>query len=180
VNGLRFGAMFEYVLGSTFDFAINTPFGAIPARSVSWIPIQHYSAEYVWKSLTLQAEYNILQISSDTITPMGTTHEVSPHENAWFVSAAYRFNKWIEAGTYYTEYYNNTADRDGSLLATPSDGYQKDWAFLSLRFDLTDWCIFKVEGHHIRGTALLRDDAHNPNRNGDGWFMFAAKTTFSF
>ena len=70
-------------------------------------------------------------------------------------------------------------DRDGATLAVPSDAYQKDLA-LSLRFDPTSWWVFKVEGHYIHGTDLLADNAANPSRNNDGWFMLALKTTFSF
>jgi hypothetical protein len=51
---------------------------------------------------------------------------------------------------------------------------------LSFRFDPTDWWIFKVEGHYIRGTGLL-DDNNQPTPQDDrGWFMLAVKTTFSF
>jgi len=49
-------------------------------------------------------------------------------DDAWYANVAYRFNKWFEAGTYYTEYYSNVQQRDNSL------DYQKDLA-LSFRFD---------------------------------------------
>jgi hypothetical protein len=95
-------------------------------------------------------------------------------EQAWYVGAAYRFNKWFEAGSYYTEYYVSPV-----TSGVNSDESQKDLA-LSLRFDPKDWWVLKLEGHFIRGTALLQDNEANPNRNNDGWFMLAAKTTFSF
>jgi hypothetical protein len=60
-----------------------------------------------------------------------------------------------------------------------SQNYQKDTA-LSMRFDIKDWWIFKVEGHYIHGTGLLNDNVHNPVQNNNGWFMLAAKTTISF
>ena len=99
--------------------------------------------------------------------------------DSWYVSAAYRFNKWFQAGSYYSEYYADVHNRNGSGLPFPSDAYQKD-AALSLRFDPTDWWIFKIEGHYIRGTAQLFDNADNPVRDGNGWWMIAVKTTFSF
>jgi hypothetical protein len=37
-----------------------------------------------------------------------------------------------------------------------------------------------VEGHYIRGTGLLQDNAHNPNQDSSGWFMLALKTSVSF
>ena len=103
---------------------------------------------------------------------MSTTHSFT-HPEAWYGGAAYRFNKWLEAGGYYTEYYENAP------ITTASDGFQKD-AALSLRFDPEPWWVLKVEGHYIRGTALLDDNANNPVRNDTGWFMIMVKTTFSF
>jgi hypothetical protein len=99
--------------------------------------------------------------------------------DTWYAGAAYRVNKWLEVGSYYTEDYPNMANRNGQGTAVPSDAYQKDLA-LSFRFDPKPWWVFKIEGHYIRGTALLEDNANNPVRNGDGWFMLAVKTTFSF
>jgi hypothetical protein len=49
-----------------------------------------------------------------------------------------------------------------------------------VRFDLKPWWIFKIEGHAINGTGLLRDSASNPVTKNNDWFMLAVKTTFSF
>jgi hypothetical protein len=173
VNGLRFGASFEYIFN--FDYNLTVPTGAPPPypasvalRSTGPITLQQYSAEYLWKNWTFQAEYYNLQLSQDA----GTTHSFIADE-AWYGSAAYRVNKWLEVGGYYTEYYN------GAALTAPSDASQKDLA-LSFRFDPTDWWVIKVEGHYLRGTALLDDNASNPVRNDNNWFMLAVKTTFSF
>jgi hypothetical protein len=85
------------------------------------------------------------------------------------VGASHRFNKLVEAGAYYTQY------KDSSAGVWQNDGT------LSLRFDLKDWWLFKVEGHCITGTGLLRDNANNPVENPhDTWFMLAVKTTLSF
>jgi hypothetical protein len=177
LDGLRFGASFGYVFN--FNYDITQPTGApppfpssIPLRAQSSLPVQQYSAEYLWKNWTFQAEYYNVQASQDTASPFGTTHSFVAQE-AWYGGAAYRFNKWLEVGGYYTEFYT---DRP---VTTSSDSLQKDLA-LSFRFDPKPWWIFKVEGHYIRGTALLDDDADNPVRNDDGWFMLTVKTTLSF
>ena len=64
----------------------------------------------------------------------------------------------------------------------PPDGHQNDAAlsFTAVRSQRRRWTFKIVEGHYIQGTGLLRDDADNPNRNGNGWFMLVVKTTFSF
>jgi hypothetical protein len=192
VTGLRVGAN----IGNMFDFGfhLNTPvspvgpFGPIQAISHSSgdVLFQLYSLEYLWNSWTFQAEYYTWKYDGTLATdvysgsvpvqPTSTgTQTVNP--DAWYVSAAYRFNHWLEVGTYYTQY---TADVGTGQTDSPNS-YQNDWA-LSFRFDPTDWWIIKVEGHLIEGTALLRDEANNPSasRTTDPWYMLALKTTVSF
>jgi hypothetical protein len=177
VDGLRFGAAFDYVFSFDYDFTEPTgappPFPAsIPLRAQSSLPVQQYSAEYLWEKWTFQAEYYNVQAIQNTTSPFGTTHSFVDNE-AWYGGAAYRFNEWLEVGGYYMEFYT------GHRTTSTSDNSQKDLA-LSFRFDPKPWWIFKVEGHYIRGTALLDDNADNPVRNDNGWFMLAVKTTFSF
>jgi hypothetical protein len=177
VDGLRFGASFGYAYNFNYDFTEPTgappPFpSSISLRAKSSLPVQQYSAEYLWKNWTFQAEYYNVQASQATTSPFGTTHSFTPQE-AWYGGAAYRFNKWLEVGGYYTEFYT------GAPVTVSSDSSQKD-AALSFRFDPKPWWVFKMEGHYIRGTALLDDNDDNPVRNDNGWFMFLVKTTFSF
>lgn len=171
LQGLRVGANVSEAYGFAYDYTIFHPLaGALPARSEADAFVTQFSIEYLWKSWTFQAEYYFLGLDSkDTLSGASTSEQ-----DSWYISAAYRFNKWLELGSYYTEFYPNQSKRNGT------DGYQKD-AALSFRFDLKDWWLVKVEGHYIHGTALLRDNIANPPpHDNDGWFMFAAKTTFSF
>jgi hypothetical protein len=177
VDGLRFGVALGYVFDFNYDFTEPTGVppplpSSISLRAKSSLLVQQYSAEYLWKNWTFQAEDYNIQDSQKTSSPFGTMDLFSTEE-AWYAGAAYRFNKWLEVGSYYTEFYT-----DAPTTAS-SDGSQKDLA-LSFRFDPKPWWVFKVEGHYIRGTALLDDNANNPVRNDDGWFMVALKTTFSF
>jgi hypothetical protein len=172
-NGLRFGASGGVVPLIDYTSRITTRGGSVLINTMNEANFQQFSGEYLWKAWTFQTEFYLKNYYAKSAGPADT------HSAAWYVSAAYRFNKRFEAGAYYTEFYNDIRNRNGSRLAVPSDGYQKD-AALALRFDLTDRWIFKVEGHYIRGTGLLQDSADNPARNGDGWFMVALKTTISF
>lgn len=184
ISGLRAGAMLGQVFNFGYEVTAVSPFvGVINLDTEGDIFVQQYSLEYLWKAWTFQAEYYTYNYRNHTVqqnTVLGTSVTSSKSiPDTWYVSAAYRFNKWLEVGTYYTEFYDNVHDRDGSSLATPSDAFQKDVA-LSFRFDPLDWWIIKLEGHYIRGTALLRDNGSNPIRNDDGWWLFGAKTTISF
>jgi hypothetical protein len=172
VDGLRAGAALNYDQDLTFKITSGRQSRGSPFT-------QHYSLEYLWNSWTFQAEYLRFRINYEN-TGAGappSTKLIEP--DSWYAGAAYRFNKWLEAGGYYTEYYADVNNRDGIGLQFPSDGYQKD-AALSLRFDATEWWIIKAEVHYIRGTAQLLDNANNRVRNDDGWWMFGVKTTFSF
>jgi hypothetical protein len=167
VDGLRFGVSGGFLPATKFNSTIQTPGGPVHPDNRSDVAFQQYSAEYLWRAWTFQSEFYF-----DNIYPaaagMSDTHNLT-----WYGSAAYRFNKWFEAGGYYTEYYGDTHQSGNSLL------YQKD-AALALRFDATDWWTFKIEGHYIRGTGLLQDNADNPVQNDNGWWMLAVKTTFTF
>jgi hypothetical protein len=187
VNGLRAGVAAYEGFGFSYDYWISPMIGgpgAVRGYTDHAMVIQP-SLEYLWKNWTFQAEYKYQDYSGHNEgggMVIGTSDNI---EDTWYVGAACRVNKWLEIGSYYTEFYADVDDRDGSTYPgkvppqPSSDAYQKDLA-LSFRFDPKPWWVFKVEGHYIRGTGLLYDGADNPVRNGDGWFMIAVKTTFSF
>lgn len=138
-----------------------------------------YSAEYLWNELTLAVEYQHRKTAS-------SVKDILPKEErrseGYYAGAAYRFADWFEAGAYYSASYSDKDDKDGDryqLLGQPRHrSWQKDFA-LSLRFDVNDYWVVKLEGHRMDGT----DDLYVSD-NADGleedWFLFAAKATFSF
>jgi len=176
IDGLRLGMAPNKVHDLSFNTTVRPGF---IRNSVGSPKVDKYSIEYLVKSWTFQAEY--YHVTVDYLNTGGglptTTKHIEP--DCWYFGAAYRINKWVEAGGYYTEYYADVHDRKGATLPVAADAFQKDTA-LSLRFDLGDSWIFKIEGHQMRGVAQLLDNVNNPVRHGDGWFMMAAKVTFSF
>jgi len=171
LDGLRLGAAGVYIPSFTFTNSFETPFGPIRSVTKSSVVGQQYSAEYLWKAWTFQSEGCFLANTS-RLAP--STNE---YDLGWYASAAYRFNKWLETGAYYDEYYIQGAGK--ATLTSHSDTFQKD-AAVAVRFDVTNRWIFKVEGHYIHGTALLEDNALNPERRDNGWWMIALKSTISF
>jgi hypothetical protein len=144
-----------------------------------------FSFEYTWRDLILSAEYswqdhrNIYRISG--LEPW----ESESKFESYYGSASYRFNKWFQAGAYYSVFYRNRDDRDGTKTPyKPTfNAFQKD-ACLTFRFDLNDHWIFKLEGHLMDGTGLCLT-VDNVNENGvlqldRKWYLLAAKMTFSF
>lgn len=172
ISGLKAGAAVNYE--PSFEFKAKS------GRYSKGSPlVQRYSLEYAIKSWTFQAEYYTYTVDYKNTGGGLSPSTVHIEPDSWYFGLSYRFNKWVEAGGYYTEYYSNVNNRDGQGMAVPSDAYQKD-ACMTLRFDPTDWWILKLEGHYIRGTAQLADNTHNPVRKADGWWMFAVTTTFYF
>jgi len=184
LDGFRVGAAGYQAFGFNYDFAAYNPYYPLNNHLA---PLTSYidstdgtlSLEYAWKKWTFQAENRVQYYASKT--EMGgqvVGAKTYSTADAWYVGAAYRFNKWFEVGTYYTEDY---ADISTSISGPTPAAYQTDLA-ISLRFDPKPWWVIKVEGHYNHGTALLYDNASNPvaNQNGEGWFMLALKSTVSF
>lgn len=172
LNGLRFGAAVNYDRDISFHTSNKSQTRGSPF-------VQRYSLDYSWNNWTFQAEYFTYDVQYNVTRGDRLLRKVHIQPDSWYASAAYRFNKWLEVGTYYTEYYQDVHNHDGVGLAVPSDASQKDVA-LTVRIDPTPWWILKVEGHHINGTGQLYDNVANPVRHSDGWWMLALKTTFSF
>ncbi len=170
IDGLRLGAAFAYLSNWGFNSTIIPPFGPGNVHSVGNVQSQQYSLEYIWKNWTFQSEYYTYDLTGHNYLPALGNLSIGPRTDnpeTWYVGVSHRFNRLLEVGTYYTQ-FTDGADK------------QND-AALSFRFDLKDWWVFKVEGHYLEGTGLLRDNVNNPVRNNNqGWFMLAVKTTLSF
>ncbi|MBI5551455.1 MAG: hypothetical protein HY911_08100 [Desulfobacterales bacterium] len=155
--------------------------GAIQGALEGPTTLQVYSAEYLWNNLSLAAEYmqrrnvSTMALPAPFPSPVTTTNSES-----YYLSASYRFVDWFTLGAYYSEYYPNTDDRDGENEAIDHTAWEKDLA-LTLRFDINEYWIFKIEGHAVDGTAnvLAVDNAGNDYSNNN-WYYGAAKLTFNF
>jgi hypothetical protein len=185
VDGLRAGVSvgdmqdFGYELNISNPFPPGTPGVPLPPgtsqmHTVGNIIFQQYSLEYIWRAWTFQAEYYNYQADGHDYYSFGASDTAAPgNPESWYAGVSYRFNKWVQAGAYYSEFYG-----DMNHVDDPAN-YQKDLA-VSLRFDPKDWWIVKIEGHYIHGTGELYDSFQPTIRDDRGWFMLAMKTTFSF
>ncbi len=131
-----------------------------------------FSTEYLWNDLTLAAEYLNFKTESNILG-----HEDEVTSQGYYVSGSYRFSELLSLGLYYSIYYPNKDDKDGDTYAHKADAWEKDLA-LTLRFDINEYIVFKLEGHMVDGTARATVD--NPIRKEDDFTYGAAKVTFSF
>jgi hypothetical protein len=133
------------------------------------------SVEYVAHDLLLAAEYSRWRVgvnSSDaSVLPPGQT--VS--ERAYGMTS-YRLSKWVQPGAYYSMYFPDVRNRTGRAQM------QHDVA-ATLRFDINEHWLLKLEGHYMNGTADV-SPVLNDNVKRDAlprsWGLFLAKTTVYF
>jgi hypothetical protein len=126
------------------------------------------SIEYVGHELLLASEYGQARsrtTSSDpTMFPGGTT--VSEDG---YALGAYRLTRWLQPAVYYSFLYPHRSVRSGS------QNMQHDFA-ATLRFDINDYWMVKIEGHYMHGTAALSNAAVAV----EDWGLFLIKTTAYF
>ncbi len=176
-SGLRIG-------GSIVNIAYDVSFvyaGVASATLEDDLTVTVGSVEYMYAGLTFAAEYlemrreykETLTNIPDTITSQG-----------YYASLAYRYSKFLEIGTYYSEYYTDKDDKDGEDYAGETNFpdhtvFLKDFA-QSIRLDLNDNWIFKFEHHLMDGTDIMYPQDNLDDGTKQRYSLFAAKMTFSF
>ena len=144
------------------------------------------SGEYTYEDLKLAAEYFTMYTEATTSSPeLGVLRSFKNDLGGFYGSVGYRFTDWLEAASYYSEYYTDFSDKNGKGYAAvyglpASNSYLKDLD-LSLRFDVNSNWIVKVEGHKMNGTAVMfRQDQDDPKNVKKDWLLFAGKLTYNF
>jgi len=90
--------------------------------------------------------------------------------------ASYRVTPWFTPGAYFSIYYPNKDQKAGRAA------FQHDLA-LSTRFDITQNWLVKLEGHWMKGTAVLDSSLNDGKALADldkNWAAFLVKTTAYF
>lgn len=140
------------------------------------------SAEYSGERWTVAAEYGrswTRQVSSlPAILP-----EQNRDSEAFYVMGAYRPSEQLEVGAYYSVEHLDVDDRSGRdgvaamQWAERHHGFQRDLA-ATLRHDVNEHWLWKLEAHFIDGTAGLM--VRNRPGSDRYWGMFLFKTTVTF
>jgi hypothetical protein len=139
-----------------------------------------YSAEYTWDNLVLAGEYMTRKVTG-SMTVAGITFPMDKINEGYYLTATYRFNDLFSLGVYYEEYFPDNDDKDGDeQTLADHKAWHKDLA-LTLRFDIDEYWIIKVEGHSVDGTArVFRVDNDDNDYSENQWYYGAAKVTFNF
>ena len=102
-----------------------------------------------------------------------------------YAMVTYRVAPAVEIGGYYSLYHVDVGDRRGDdpRFAEPFHAFQRDLA-ATIRFDVNEHWLWKLEGHFMAGTAgLLNPLRVNPpdiSMAEQYWGAFFLKTTAYF
>ena len=214
-DGLSFGVSgwemnFTADIASTPDDGVILPPALVKDPSVIEVTQTGWttSLQYAVGDFVFSTEYNRVnyEFEDPEFVPGGKDFD----SEGYYGMVTYRLTDWFEVGTYYSEYYANRDDKDGKNAVETwknSGGlaggyppgqehraYLKDLA-LSLRFDITENWIFKMEGHKMCGGAIMLNSDGNtamysspatPSGQIEGpsyvkdWELYTAKVSYSF
>jgi hypothetical protein len=192
VDGLRIGGTFlrtsiDFYL--TFDPATLSSLvaaGLVPPDYDGHLRISQRpatlwlaSAEYERGDWLFAAEYGRQRTRQVSDLPDLLPLSKTEGEN-YYGLVTRRLSTWLAAGAYYSVHVLDVSDRHGkdtTRFPKAYDAWQRDLA-VSLRFDVDDHWLWKVEGHFIDGAADL-DVGLDPDPDRY-WGLFLVKTTVTF
>lgn len=129
------------------------------------------SFQYYWNAWTFEGEYLIRFFKEYEPVSGQDTGETETH--SWYISGAYQLSSKLAIGAYYSEFYYNVDNRSAP------HSHQKEFV-VSARYDLNNHWLIKAEAHYVDGYGLLYYDRGQNPAPEDSWWIFAAKTSFSF
>lgn len=170
LEGLRLGGSVQALRLDTV-FSLGTSVLYLDAPVVIWVA----SLEYTLGDLVLASEYSRWHITYRSDAPPELIPDSIDTERA-YVMASYRVNDWLQPGAYYSVLFPNTDDRKGR------EAQQHD-ASATLRFDVNQNWLFKLEGHYMVGTAGLTSALNEDRPLAEltrRWVAAFVKTTAHF
>jgi len=141
--------------------------------------------EYNAYDVLVTVEYS--RRNGDTKSNVDFLHMPGMHDEGFYALAAYRFLDWLQVGAYYSIFHPLVHDRKGTSEAFKfsHEAWERDLA-LTIRFDVKEFWLFKLEGHYMDGTANLTSPTSSVSSitNSEGlerrFGLFLVKTTLSF
>ncbi|MEJ7602017.1 MAG: hypothetical protein WKG01_29240 [Kofleriaceae bacterium] len=191
IEGLRVGGTF---IQTSIDFRLTLPqatidaliaAGAVPADYDGSLVISQRpdrwvigSVEYTRGSWLFAAEYARSFKHQQTSLP-AVIPTFDEDTEQLYGMATYRLSAELEVGSYYSVLHADAGDRlgKGAAFTERFHAFQRDLAG-TLRYDVNDYWMWKLEAHFIDGTADLPADANpTPDRY---WGLFLIRTTLTF
>jgi hypothetical protein len=192
VDGLRVGGTF---LRTSIDFKLTLDQSTVDALIMAGLVPPDYngklvisqrpdtlgiaSAEYILPNWLFAAEYSRWYKHQESTLPnlLATFDEKNER---FYALATHRLSRLVELGAYYSVLNADADDRGGhdmKKFAKPYYAWQRD-AATTIRLDINEHWLWKVEAHFIDGTADL-DPSRNPHPDRY-WGLVLVKTTVTF
>jgi len=191
LDGLRLGGT---ALRASLDFDVTIPPATTEALIAAGVVPPDYrgalvlslrpdtlvigSAEYLHEAWSFAAEYcRAFQRLRSSLPAVQPTLEQDTE--AFYAMASYRPSALLEVGSYYSVLHLDADDRHGRSpkYAESFLAFQRDLA-ATVRLDVNDHWLWKLEAHVIDGAASL-DAATNPHP-ARHWGLFLLRTTVTF
>jgi hypothetical protein len=133
-------------------------------------------------------------VNGVTLAAAGETpfrDERHANDLGYSIGAIWQVSNKFSAGAFIGGRFDDNENMDGSEATNPDFLFQNDYS-ISARYDFTDNWLIKVEAHYFDGVyRLFNERGQNPElglapdlrpawAGADSWFLFAAKTTYSF
>lgn len=187
LEGLRFRYSWLDIHGlkSTGSAYFPIPDGtAIDSYNLEYQLVRFHflSGEYTIGNLTLASEYMEMDLFDKINFGPVVAYENTPYQG-WYVSGSYRFNGVFSLGLSYSEFYNNTNDKDGHLQVAAGKKDYQTWQktyTVSTKFDINQFWLFKLEASYNDGFGAVQPVYNDPAKLEPYWWLFAAKATVSF
>jgi hypothetical protein len=133
------------------------------------------SIEYAAHDLLVAAEYGqtraVLHDDQPALFPQGATVDAGGYG-----LVAYRVTRWLQPAVYYSFFaVNRNLGAQAANMTTNDENIQDDVAG-TVRFDVNNFWIVKLEGHYMHGTAALG----SVPTAAVNWGLFLIKTTAYF
>jgi len=165
----------------------------------NFLPYLEYTVDYIWFWVgSLEYTYENTIFSAEYTRYYGifesNLHPIVPHsalnQEAFYFQLSYRLSDFMQVAAYYSLQFD-PQDRGGEDptvysqdLTDNKEPFYKAWmkdASVSLRFDINDYWLVKLEGHFIDGTARVYESENRDNPYMERyWTLFGAKTTLTF
>jgi len=145
---------------------------AIQVPVVLWVA----SAEYSAHDVLLAAEYSRWYVTDNSSNQALSPNRPQVISERAYGMAAYRENKWLQTGAYFSMLFPDVDERAGPA------GRQNDLA-ATVRFDINPFWLVKLEGHYMFGTAGLVSSLNDNlplSSLQERWGVLLLKTTAYF
>ncbi|HEY8924914.1 MAG TPA: hypothetical protein VIU64_11080 [Polyangia bacterium] len=178
LDGLRVGASVQALRFSgtlSFPMTASLPTEVVTAHvpALLWVGSLEYAAHDWLAAVEYSQWHSKIADSSDP----SRFPNFDSDDHRGYALVAYRVRRWFQPGAYYSLLIDVIHSPQGTTRTS-----QHDFAG-TLRFDINDFWLVKLEGHYMHGTAGVDLDL-NPGVTANAivrnWAVFLLKTTAYF